>query len=119
MCGEAGGFYCVDPLAEFSSNVAWCQYGRIKPMRECYSTKMLVAKSLRECMLDEMSHGNKETGSVSCGNQTRSCTQANVDAKDGCHLNPHVCTSRSPGFGCREHRDTASVLDVQSVNIEC
>ena len=49
---------------------------------------------MQECLLSTKAHGDRESGSVSCGNQTLQCTDANVAAKDGCHLPMHVCTAR-------------------------
>jgi hypothetical protein len=77
---------------------SWCSNSRgtPTPMSECYSTTGQVVSMLLECILDDASHGNLDTGNARCGNQTGDCTLGDVTSKiDGCHLHPETCTAGS------------------------
>lgn len=78
-----------------TSYTSWCSSlrGTATPMSSCYSTTGQIVSMLLDCIKDDASHGNLQTGSTRCGNQTGDCTIADVRSKiDGCHFHPESCT---------------------------
>lgn len=109
VCGEQTNYLCLDDEAPFSPISAWCQYGSIVGISQCYYTKLDVAAALQECMLSDTSHGNKISASAQCGNQTLTCTESDVQKKNGCHLKKEDCVvkpccSNAIKFGFIERR---------------
>ncbi|KAF4670278.1 hypothetical protein FOZ61_000939 [Perkinsus olseni] len=103
MCGSPLGAVTNCPYLCLSDDytdkgiayTSWCQTTRGQPreMSKCYSTKVDIAEALRQCIMNDKSHGNMLTSSYECGNQTQQCTldQA-LDQSHGCHLHPKQCT---------------------------
>ncbi|KAF4749560.1 hypothetical protein FOZ63_003238, partial [Perkinsus olseni] len=103
MCGSPLGAVTNCPYLCLSDDytdkgvtyTSWCQTTRGQPreMSKCYSTKVDIAEALRQCIMNDKSHGNMLTSSYECGNQTQQCTldQA-LDTSHGCHLHPKQCT---------------------------
>ena len=106
MCGVRASpqtncpYLCLDDnyLGLASNLTGWCTHerGEQLPMSECFGTQDDVVTMLRECLMDDRSHGNAASANKRCGNQTLDCTLDDVlDQVDGCHLHPSACTKES------------------------
>lgn len=105
MCGVVASpgtncpYQCLDDsyVGQGSAYTGWCSSqdgrGNQVPMSECFSTQDDITRVLRECVMDERSHGSGATASSRCGNQTMDCTLSDVISQtDGCHIHPDLCT---------------------------
>ena len=90
-------YQCLDDdyMGKGEGYTSWCEHNRGTQvsMSNCFSTFDDVVRVMRECVIDDRSHGNGATASTRCGNQTMDCTLADVSSKiAGCHIHPDLCT---------------------------